>query len=82
MLLMQHDMPQSLLVFEVSFTPETPSFGTFGGVAPPPPIIFLLFYKILLFNCVYAHIGNLNCKNILILKKKIEYRAFQGAKPP
>ena len=30
---MQHDMPQSLLVFAVSFTPETPSFGTFGGVA-------------------------------------------------
>ena len=34
---MQHDMPQSLLVFAVSFTPETPSFGTFGGVAQPPP---------------------------------------------
>ena len=30
---MQHDMPQSLLVFAVSFTPETQSFGTFGGVA-------------------------------------------------
>ena len=34
---MQHDMPQSLLVFAVSFTPETPSFGTFGGVAHTPP---------------------------------------------
>ena len=34
---MQHDMPQSLLVFSVSFTPETPSFVTFGGVAHPPP---------------------------------------------
>ena len=33
---MQHDMPQSLLVFVVSFTPETPNFGTFGGVAHPP----------------------------------------------
>ena len=62
---------QSLLVFAVSFTPETPSFGTFGGVAHPLPLrIFLLFYEILLFNSVYAHIGNLNCKNILILKKK------------
>ena len=41
---MQHDMPQSLLVFAVSFTPETPSFGTFGGVAHPPPLrIFLNF---------------------------------------
>ena len=50
---MQHDMPQSLVVFAVSFTPETPSFGTFGGVAHPPPMrIFLIF----LFNCVYAHI--------------------------
>ena len=26
---------QSLLVFAVSFTPETPNFGTFGGVAHP-----------------------------------------------
>ena len=34
---MQHDMPQSLLVFAVSFTPEKPNFGTFGGVAYPPP---------------------------------------------
>ena len=42
---MQHDMPQSLLVFDVSFTPETLSFGTFGGVAhlPPPHENFLYF---------------------------------------
>ena len=33
----QHDMPQSLLVFAVSFTPENPSFGIFGGVARPLP---------------------------------------------
>ena len=33
---MQHEMPQSLLVFAVSLTPETPNFGTFGGVAHPP----------------------------------------------
>ena len=32
---MQHNMLQSLLVFAVSFTPETPNFGTFGGVALP-----------------------------------------------
>ena len=25
----EHDMLQSLLVFVVSFTPETPNFGTF-----------------------------------------------------
>ena len=76
---MQHDMPQSLLVFAVSFTPETSSFGTFGGVAHPPPLrIFLYIFLILLLNCVYAHIRNLNCRNILILKK-IEYRSFQGA---
>ena len=39
---MQHDMPQSLLIFAVSFTPETPSFGTFGGVAFGE--IFLIFF--------------------------------------
>ena len=33
---MQHDMPQFVLVFAVSFTPEMPSFGTFGGVAHLP----------------------------------------------
>ena len=32
---MQHEMPQSLLVFAVSLTPEIPNFGTFGGVAHP-----------------------------------------------
>ena len=41
---MQHDMPQSLLVFAVSFTPETPSFGTFGGVAHPPPENFFFLF--------------------------------------
>ena len=30
---MYHDIPKSLLVFAVSFTPETHNFGTFGGVA-------------------------------------------------
>ena len=33
---MKHDMTKSLLAFAVSSTPETPSFGTFGGVAHPP----------------------------------------------
>ena len=33
----QHDMSQSLLVFAVSFTLETSSFGMFDGVAHPPP---------------------------------------------
>ena len=33
---MQHEMPQSLLVFALSLTPETPNFVTFGGVAHPP----------------------------------------------
>ena len=69
-----------LNLLAVSFTPETPSFGTFGGVAHPPPTENFFFFLILFFNCVYAHIWNLNCKNILILKKK-EYRAFQGAEP-
>ena len=43
---MQHDMPQFLLVFAVSFTPKMPSFGTFSGVAhlPPPLRIFLLHF--------------------------------------
>ena len=47
----------NLLVFAVSFTPETPSFGTFGGVAHPPPLrICFILFLILVFNCVYAHI--------------------------
>ena len=29
-------VPKSLLVFAVFFTPETPNFGTFGGVAHSP----------------------------------------------
>ena len=53
---MQHDMPQSLLVIAVSFTPETPNFGTFGGVAYPALGLFIMFLKKLPFNCVYTHI--------------------------
>ena len=30
---MEHDMPKSLLVFAVPFTPETPNFLTFSGIA-------------------------------------------------
>ena len=33
---MQNDMPQSLLVFAVSFTTEASNYGMFGGVAHPP----------------------------------------------
>ena len=53
---MKHEMPQSLLVFPVTLTSETPNFGTFGGVAHPPLEEFLTFFKILFFKCVYAHI--------------------------
>ena len=52
---MQHDMPQSLSVFAVSFTPETPNFGTYSGIAHPLEELF--FKKKLLFNCVYPHIA-------------------------
>ena len=61
-------MSKSLLVFAVSFTPEMPNFGAFGGVAHPFKKI--KFFKIVfIFDCVYAHISNLNYKNILVLKK-------------
>ena len=33
---MYFDMPTFLLVFTVSFTPETLNFETFGGVVHPP----------------------------------------------
>ena len=52
---MQHDMPQSLLVFAVSFMPEMHSFGTLGGVAHPPPDIFFFFFYFC-FLTVYMHI--------------------------
>ena len=72
-------MPKSLIVFAVSFTPETPNFGTFGRVAQPLEEYFN-FLKFLLLNCVYAHISNLNYKNILILKKK-EFGHFRVQNP-
>ena len=37
---MQHDMPQPMLIFAVSFTPETSNFGTLGGV-----VFFYLFFN-------------------------------------
>ena len=43
---MLHDMPTSLLVFAVSFTPETPNFGTFGGVAQPLEELFNYFLNV------------------------------------
>ena len=47
---MQHEM--SSLVYAVSFAPETPNFGTFGGVAHPPEE----FFKKICFLSVYMHI--------------------------
>ena len=70
-------MPKSLLVFVVSFTPETPNFWDVRWSRAPPLRIFL---KLLLFNCVYAHISILKYKNILILKKN-RIQTFQGAEP-
>ena len=46
---MPHEMPQSLLVFAVSLTAETPNLGRFGGV---PLEDFLIFC---FFKWVYAH---------------------------
>ena len=51
---MQHDMPKSLLVVAVSFTPETINFGTFCGVAQYYGEFFI-FYFCLLLKYVYAH---------------------------
>ena len=59
------NMPKSLLVFAVSFTPETPNFLTFGGVAHPPRGTLKF-----LFLTVYMHIfSNLNYKKYLDIKK-------------
>ena len=72
-------MPKSLLVFAVYPTPETPNLG--HSVESRTPLVeFFNFSKFLLFNCVYAHISNLNYKNILILKK-IEFGYFRVWKP-
>ena len=68
-------MPQALLVFAVYFTPETPNFGTFIGVAHPLEE-FSYFYKVFVlffFKCVYTHIWNKNYEKKLILKK-IDFR--------
>ena len=46
---MQHEMPQSLLVFAVSLTAETPNLGTFGGG-------IFYFYFNFCFLSVYMHI--------------------------
>ena len=53
---MQHDIPQSLLVFAVSLTSETPNFGMFGGIAHPLEDFFNIIFKFLLYNCLYVHI--------------------------
>ena len=41
---MQHEISQSLLVFAISFTPQTPNFGTFCGVAHPSLGFFKNFF--------------------------------------
>ena len=70
-------MPQFLLVFAVSFTPETPNFGTFGGVAHPPWEFFLIFQKAFAFYvCICTYLKKSHEKK-LILKKR-----FQGAELP
>ena len=71
-------MPNSLVVFAVSFMLGTPNFGTFGGVAHLLEDFYFLF---LLSNCVYAHISNLNYKKYLDIKKN-RIQAFQSTEPP
>ena len=53
-----YGMPQSSLVFAVSFTPETPNFGTFGGVAHPTRGIFY-FLLTFCFLSMYMHVFGL-----------------------
>ena len=66
---MEHEMPQSLLVFAVSLTQETPHYGTFGGVAHPLEEFFFNF----VFLSVYMHILKFNYEKKLILKKNSGY---------
>ena len=70
---MQHEMPQSLLVFAVSLTPETPNFETFGGVAhPPPPLRNFSFFSIYVFQvCICTYLKFKLRTTIDIKKKKI-----------
>ena len=49
---MQHEMPQSLLVFAVSLTPELPILRRPVESCTPVEDFFLF----MLFNCVYPHI--------------------------
>ena len=49
---MQIKMPQSLLVFAVSFTTEMPNFGTFGGVAPEEFLKIIFAFQV----CIYIQI--------------------------
>ena len=51
-------MPQSLLLFAVLFTPETPNFETFGGVRTP-----LEEFKKFCFLSVYMHIFKIKIMN-------------------
>ena len=62
---MQHDMPQSLLVFAVTLTPETPNFETFGESRTPLENFFNIL-KNFVFLSVYMHIFEIE-----IMKKKL-----------
>ena len=62
-------MPKSLLVFAVSYTPETANFGTFGEEF----LNFFLMFAPKVCICTY-----LNYK----LWKKLIVKKNQGAEPP
>ena len=64
---MYHDMPQSLLVFAVSFTLETLNFWTFFGVA----VSLEEFFKVC-FLSVYVHIFEIKIMKKINIKK-IDY---------
>ena len=50
---MQHVMLQSLLVFAVSLTLETPNFGRSVESRTP---LEEFFFVVFVFKCVYAHV--------------------------
>ena len=49
-------------------------------VSRTPPPLEEFYFLFLGFNCIYAHISNLNYKNILILKK-MKFRYFRVQNP-
>ena len=67
-------MPKSLLVFAVSTTPETPNFGTFGGVALPLEELFSFFLIFVSKVCICTYLKFKLWKKIEVKKNR-----FQGA---